>query len=166
MTYQVNETVVLSGHGVGRVAALVTKNFNSAELQQYYEVVTERSTVWVSVAQAEAHGLRPLTSRAELVRCREVLRSQPQTLKSDFQLRRVELNKRQKLPTLEAACELVRDLSARTWRAALNDADNNVLRHAQTGLAEEWAAASGVSLAQANSELAALLLEGRQAWQG
>ncbi len=162
MPYQVNETVVLSGHGVGRVAALVSKRFNSTDPQQYYEVVTGRSTVWVAVATAASHGLRPLTSRAELGRCRELLRSRPTPLNNDFQQRRHELNGRQKLGTFQAACELVRDLNARTWRSALNDVDRALLDQARDGLCEEWAAVDGVSVSQANAEVAALLQEGRE----
>jgi RNA polymerase-interacting CarD/CdnL/TRCF family regulator len=165
MPFQKDETVVLIGHGVGRIADLVNKSFGSAEHQQYYEVLTERSTVWVAVETAGTHGLRPLTERAELDRYRELLRSRPTPLKSDYHLRRLELQNRQRVGTFEAMCELVRDLAARTWHAALNDVDNSMLRQAQAGLCQEWAAADGVSLPEANSEVAALLLEGRQAWQ-
>jgi CarD family transcriptional regulator len=162
MSYQVDETVVLSGHGLGRIAGLVTKSFGSAERQQYYEVVTGRSTVWVAVETADARGLRPLTSRAELGRYRDLLRSRPVPLISDYQKRRHELHSRQRLGTFQAICELVRDLSARNSQAALNDVDNTLLHQAQAGLCEEWAVVDGVSLPQANSEVAALLLEGRQ----
>lgn len=163
MPYQVNETIMLSGHGLGKVAGLVTKSFGSAEPQQYYEVVTARSTVWVAVATAETHGLRPLTSRAELSRYRDVLRGRPMPLNKDYQQRRHELHGRQKLGTFQATCELVRDLNARTWQSALNDVDQALLTQAQAGLCEEWAAVDGVSLPEAHSEVAALLLEGRAA---
>ncbi len=162
MSYQVNETVVLNGHGLGRIDGLVTKNFGTATGQQYYEVVTGRSTVWVAVATADTHGLRPLISRTELGRCRALLRSRPVALNKDYQQRRHELNSRQKIGTFQAACELVRDLTARTWQSPLNDVDKALLDQAEAGLCEEWAAVDGVSLPEARSEVAALLLEARQ----
>jgi RNA polymerase-interacting CarD/CdnL/TRCF family regulator len=162
MPYQVNETIVLNGHGMGRITGLVTKSFGSAALQQYYEVVTGHSTVWVAVETAEARGMRPLTSRADLGRYRDLLRSRPVALISDYQKRRHELHIRQKVGTFESMCELVRDLSARSAQAALNDVDKSLLDQAQAGLIEEWAAVDGVSLPEAHSEVDALLLESRQ----
>jgi RNA polymerase-interacting CarD/CdnL/TRCF family regulator len=162
MPYQVDETIVLSGHGIGRIAALVNKSFGTAERQSYYEVVTARSTVWVAVETAEARGLRALASRAELDHCRDLLRSRPVPLGGDHLQRRHELNARQKLGTLQAVCELVRDLSARDAKTTLNDVEKALLQGAQTALCEEWAAVDGVPLPQASSAVTALLLEGRQ----
>ena len=162
MPYEINETIVLSGHGIGRITGLVTKNFGAAEPQPYYEVLAGRSTVWVAVENAEARGLRPLASRAELGHCRELLRSRPRPLERDYQKRRQELHARQKVGTLESACELLRDLSARNSQAPLNDVEKTMLQGTQSDLCEEWAAVYGVSLPQANSEVAGLLQEGRQ----
>jgi RNA polymerase-interacting CarD/CdnL/TRCF family regulator len=162
MPYQVNEIVVLTGHGLGRIDSLVTKSFGTVSGQEYYEVVTGRSTVWVAVATAATHGMRPLISRTELGRYRDLLRSRPVALNKDYQQRRHELNNRQKIGTFQSACELVRDLTARTWQSPLNDVDKAMLDQAHTGLCKEWAAVDGVSLPQARSEVAALLLEARQ----
>jgi len=164
MPYEIDDRVVLNPHGVGRIAGLVTKRFTTAQVQEYYEVATERSLVWVAVDGAEARGLRPVTGKAELDRFRDVLRSRPVALNTDHRQRHLELHNRERLGTFQAACELVRDLTAYTWKKPLNDVDTATFRHAQTGLCEEWAAAEDVPLAQANAEVAALLLEGRQAW--
>ena len=162
MLYQVDETIMLSGHGIGRIVALVAKSFGTAKRQSYYEVVTARSTVWVAVETAEARGLRALSSRAELDHCRDLLRSRPAPLLGDHLKRRQDLNARQRLGTLQAACELVRDLSARDSKVTLNDVEKTVLKGAQTVLCEEWAAVDGIPLPQASSEVTALLQEGRQ----
>jgi RNA polymerase-interacting CarD/CdnL/TRCF family regulator len=162
MLYQVNEMVVLNGHGLGRIDSLVTKSFGAAAGQEYYEVVTNRSTVWVAVATAETHGMRPLISPTDLGRYRELLRSRPVALNKDYQQRRHELNNRQKIGTFQAACELVRDLTARTWHSPLNDVDKALLDQAHAGLCEEWAAVAEIPLPEARSEVAALLLEARQ----
>jgi RNA polymerase-interacting CarD/CdnL/TRCF family regulator len=162
MPYQINETIVLSGHGIGRITGLVTKGFGTAEPQPYYEVSAGRSTVWVAVDTAEARGLRPLASRADLGQCRELLRSRPTPLDRDYQKRRQELHARQKVGTLQSTCELVRDLSARNSQVTLNDVEKTLLQGTQSVLCEEWAAVDGVSLPQANSEVTELLLAGRQ----
>jgi RNA polymerase-interacting CarD/CdnL/TRCF family regulator len=165
MPYHIDERVVLKAHGVGRITGLVTKSFAKAELQEYYEFATERSTIWVAVDLAEAHGMRPLTGKAELGRYRDVLRSRPVALINDHRQRHLALQGREKLGTFQSACELVRDLSAHTWKKPLNDVDTTTLRHAQNGVCEEWAAVDDITLPEAKSQVAALLLEGRQAFQ-
>lgn len=165
MPYEIDDRVVLNPHGVGRIAGLVTKRFTSAQDQEYYEVATERSLVWVAVDGAEARGLRPVTSKTDLDQFRDVLRSRPVVLNADHRQRHLELHNRERLGTFQAACELVRDLTAYTWKKPLNDVDTATFRHAQTGLCAEWAAADDITLEQANAVVAALLLEGRQAWQ-
>jgi CarD family transcriptional regulator len=164
MPYEVDDRVVLSPHGVGRIAGLVTKSFAPAEQQEYYEVATERSLVWVAVDRAEARGLRRVTGKIELDHFRNVLRSRPTVLNTDHRQRHLELQSRERLGTFQSVCELVRDLTAYTWKKPLNDVDTATLRHAHTDFCAEWAAADEIPLVQANAEVAALLLEGRQAW--
>ena len=164
LPYEIDDRVVLNPHGIGRIAGLVTKSFAPTGQQEYYEVATERSLVWVAVDRAEARGLRPVTGKAELDRFRGVLRSRPTVLNADHRQRRLELQTRERLGTFQSVCELVRDLTAYTWKKPLNDVDTATLRHAHTDFCAEWAAADEVTLAQANAEVAALLLETRQAW--
>jgi RNA polymerase-interacting CarD/CdnL/TRCF family regulator len=79
MTFQVDEAVVYSACGIGRIVALVTKRFAAAEARLYYEVAIEKSVVWVPVDAGSASGLRSLTTKKELAHYRGVLRSQPVT---------------------------------------------------------------------------------------
>lgn len=164
LPYEIDDRVVLNPHGIGRIAGLVTKSFAPTGQQEYYEVATERSLVWVAVDRAEAHGLRPVTSKTEMNHYRELLRGRPTLLNTDHRQRHLELHNRERLGTFQAACELVRDLTAYTWKKPLNDVDTATLRHAHTDVCAEWAAADDVTLALANAEVAALLLEGRQAF--
>jgi RNA polymerase-interacting CarD/CdnL/TRCF family regulator len=61
-------------------------------------------------------------------------------------------------------CEIVRDLTARSWRKPLREADTASLRRARERLCQEWAAAEDVTLAEATREVDALLLEARQVY--
>jgi RNA polymerase-interacting CarD/CdnL/TRCF family regulator len=163
MAFQINDPVVYTACGIGRVAAVVTKRFNQAEARQYYEVETERSTVWVSVDAGPDSGLRPLTTHKELKRYRDVLRSQPAPLSIDARQRRTDLAARLRAGSFQGICEVVRDLTALSWRKTLNEADLLVLRKVHDGLCQEWAAAADIPLAAAVEEIAAILLENRQA---
>jgi len=161
--FQVNDSVVYTACGIGRVAALVTKRFQDAQDRLYYEVVIERSTIWVSVDSGPTSGLRLLTLKADLARYREVLLSQPGKLIPDARQRRTEVSGRLKGGSFQSICEVVRDLTALSWVKALNEADSIALRKTRDGLCQEWAAAEGIPLPQAVEEVNALLLENRQA---
>ncbi len=159
MTFQVNDRVVHSAHGVGQIVGLVTRRFPELEARQYYEVAIERSTVWVPVDGDIARELRLLTPKAELARYRAVLQGRPTPLTPDHRQRRLDLNNRLKVGSLQELCEVVRDLTARGWKKPLNEMDAAGLRRAREGLCREWAAAAEVSVAIAAQEIDALLLE-------
>jgi len=164
MTFQVNERVVYPAIGVGRVVGVVSKAFAEAEERQYYEVIGERTTAWVSVEDSIEKGLRRLTRPDELGPLRAVLRGQPVDLNTDSRQRQLEIRDRLKSGSLRAMCEVVRDLSGRAWHKTLNDSDMNALRRSSGALYEEWAAASGVTPGQATAEVAGLLGEARQTY--
>jgi len=165
MNFKVNERVVYPAMGVGRVVGLVSKIFTEAEERLYYEVLGDRSTVWVSVEDSAAKGLRRLTRPDELGPLRTVLRGQPVDLNADSRQRQLEVRDRLRGGSLQAMCEVVRDLSGRAWHKTLNDSDLAALRRSSTALYEEWAAATGVTPSQATAEVAGLLGEARQTYK-
>jgi CarD family transcriptional regulator len=165
MPFKVNDQVVYPAFGVGRIAALVKRQFSQAEMQAYYEVVTDRSTAWVRVDDPDTGGLRRLTEKAELAHYRAVLRGQPAALNPDHRQRHMELQTRFKRGTLQDICEMVRDLSGRGWVKALSEADSSALRKSRDGLVQEWAAADKITPQEATAEVNALLQEGRQTFQ-
>ena len=166
MPFKIDEQVVYPAFGIGRVAALVTKSFFEAESQIYYEVTGDRSTVWVQVNECAARGLRRLTRPDELAHFRDVVGGQPVSLNQDHRQRQVELRGQFKLGTMQGLCEMVRDLSARSWLKPLNEMDSRALRMSRDAICEEWAATENIPLPEATAELAGLLLEGRNKFQG
>jgi len=165
MSFQINDRVVYPAFGVGRVVGLVTRTFAAAEARLYYEVLGDRSTVWVQVDGDADHGLRRLTRPDELAHFRAVLRGQPVDLNADSRQRQLEVRDRLRSGSLQATCEVVRDLSGRGWHKTLNDSDMTALRRSSNALYEEWAAASGVTPSQATAEVAGLLGEARQTYK-
>jgi len=165
MLYHVDEHVVHPAHGVGRIVGLVTGRFDSTDARQYYEIAVERATVWVPVEGDPDNALRPLTAKADLPRYRRVLRSSPAELKSDPRQRRTELLDRLRGGAFLDRCEIVRDLTARSWRKALGEGDSSALRKAWEALCQEWAAAEGVPVTEAAAEITDLLREAQTARQ-
>jgi RNA polymerase-interacting CarD/CdnL/TRCF family regulator len=162
--FKVNDAVVYTACGIGRIAALVTKAFQDKPACEYYEVIVDRSTIWVAVDAGPASGLRLLTLKAELARYRDILRGRPGKLIADARQRKLEVADRLKSGSFQATCEVVRDLTALSWSKALNEADSITLRKMRDGLYQEWAAAADMPLADAVEEVNGLLLESRQAY--
>lgn len=165
MPFEIGDRVVYPAIGIGRIVGLVMKSFFGAETQLYYEVIGDRSTVWVQTDKASARGLRRLARQDELEHYRRIVGGRPVALNQDRRQRQFELRSQLQLGTLQSLCEMVRDLSARGWVKPLNESDSQALRKSRDAVCQEWAAAGGVSILQATSELAALLLEARHTYQ-
>jgi RNA polymerase-interacting CarD/CdnL/TRCF family regulator len=163
MRFRANDLLVHPQYGVGRVVKLETRQFGPGTKQQYYEIAIPTGTAWVPV-EGPASGLRKLTAKGDLARYRDVLRARPIPLASDHKQRQIALTERLKESSFQARCEVVRDLTAHSWDKPLNESSGNLLRNARLVLCAEWAAAEGLSLAEAMGEVEALLLEGKRAY--
>lgn len=161
MGYRVDDWVVHPQHGVGRVVKLEVRQFGPGTKQRYYEISIPTGTIWVPV-DGPPNALRRLTSKGELGRYRGLLRSRPTALASDHRQRQLALVERLRESSLQARCEVVRDLTAHSWLKPLNESSGTLLRNARQVLCAEWAAAEGLSLAEAAHEIEALLVEGRK----
>lgn len=155
--FQVGEVIVHPSHGVGRVVQLAEKQFSEATASLYYELALAKGTLWVQAESAEAARLRPVTPKAELARYRSVLQSTPEPLHKDHRQRNLELTARLRPGSFLGLCEVVRDLTARGRHKPLNDYDAAALHRVQERLYNEWAAAAGVSVAEATGEIMTLL---------
>jgi CarD family transcriptional regulator len=163
MRFRANDLIVHPQHGVGRVVKLESREFGQGKRQEYYEIAIPTGTVWVPV-EGPAHGLRKLGSKADLGRYRSVLRSRPTPLSPDHKQRQIALVERLRESSFQARCEVVRDLTAHSWEKPLNESSGNLLRSARQVLCAEWAAAEGLTLAEATREVEALLLEGKETY--
>jgi RNA polymerase-interacting CarD/CdnL/TRCF family regulator len=166
MRFQVGDKVFHPISGVGHIETIEKKIFLGTESRLYYQVATDKSTVWVPVDAQAVIGLRPLTTKRDLARFRSVLKSRPASLTNNHGKRHLEISNRLKGGSLEVMCEAVRDLAGRGWHKPLSNADASSLRKAREALCQEWAAADGVSIAEASQEVESLLTDGRKAHKG
>jgi len=154
---EIGERVVHPQYGVGHVVKLEEREFEPGVMRRYYEIaISGGSTVWVPV-DLSTYGLRKLTVRTEIDRCREILASRPAPLTEDSRLRQTDLAARLKEGTIAAHCEVVRDLSGYGAHKPISGTIAAFLRGAQDVLSQEWAIVEGVTLAQAVYEISTLL---------
>jgi CarD family transcriptional regulator len=157
MRFKVGDCVVHPSHGVGRIVRLEVQTFMASQAQLFYEITTSKSTVWVPVDGKPGGGLRRLSSKQDLAHCRRLLQKSPAVLEPDHRKRQLELAARLRGGSFQTLCEVVRDLTARGRIKPLNEADSAALRRARSALLQEWAAAAGISLAEATAEVDGLL---------
>jgi RNA polymerase-interacting CarD/CdnL/TRCF family regulator len=156
MAFKVGDRVVHPQYGVGHVVKLEDREFEPGTMRRYYEISIPGSTLWVPLDQP-TFGLRKLTTRGEIDRCREVLASRPLPLTEDSRLRQSDLAARLKVGTIIAHCEVVRDLAAYGAHKPISGTIAAFLRGAQDVLSQEWAAVEKITLAEASAEINLLL---------
>ena len=157
MEFKAGDSIVHPRYGVGSVVRLEEKCLAEDRLRLYYVVAVEKSTVWVPADEGNTAGLRAVTPRRDLAQYRNVLKGQPSKLERDHNKRRQEINERVKDGSFQNLCEVVRDLTAQSWKRPLGEADLLLLQRLNNSLYREWAVATGVSVAEAADEIQALL---------
>jgi CarD family transcriptional regulator len=163
MIFKVGDKVVHPQYGVGQVVRLDEREFEPGVMRRYYEIsIPGGSTVWVPVDLTPS-GLRELTAKSEIARCRQILSSLPSPLSEDARLRQSDLSVRLKQGTIAAHCEVVRDLAAHGAHKPISGTIAAFLQSTQNVLCQEWATVEGITLAEAAAEVEALLEKGRLA---
>lgn len=163
MEFLVGDQVVHPQHGVGHVAKLEEREFEPGTVRQYYEIsLMNGSTVWVPL-DLSISGLRRLTSRGEITRCRKILESRPAPLDEDARYRQAGLAARLKKGTIRTQCEVVRDLYAYGEHRSLNGTIGIFYKAAQDVLCQEWSVVEDVPIADAAREIETLLEKSRLA---
>jgi RNA polymerase-interacting CarD/CdnL/TRCF family regulator len=162
MKLEVGDRVVHPQYGVGYVVKLDEREFEPGVIRRYYEIAIPGSTLWVPL-DLPTFGLRKLTVRTEIDRCRKILESSPSPLTEDSRLRQSDLAARLKQGTISAHCEVVRDLAAYGARKPLSGTIAAFLRVTQEVLSQEWATVEGITVSEAVLEIGVLLEKSRQA---
>ncbi len=163
MEFKAGDSVVHPTYGVGQIVRLEERQLAEDEPRLYYVIVADKSTVWVPVNADPVAPLRKVTSKHEMERYRNLLKSNPMSLEKDPSKRRLEIATRLRRGSFQSLCEVVRDLTAVGWYGRINEGDAAFLLKARDNLSREWAAAAGMSVSKAIQEVDALLLAGREA---
>lgn len=161
MKLEIGDRVVHPQYGVGHVVKLDEREFEPGVIRRYYEIAIPGSTLWVPL-DMPTFGLRKLTVKSEIARCRKILESHPAPLTEDSRLRQSDLAARLKQGTIIAHCEVVRDLSGYGAHKPLSGTIAAFLRVTQEVLSQEWATVEGITVSEATFEIGVLLEKSRQ----
>jgi RNA polymerase-interacting CarD/CdnL/TRCF family regulator len=161
MEFKIGDRVVHPKYGVGIVANLKDREFEPGVMHRYYEISMPGTTLWVSL-EMPTFGLRKLTVRSEIARCRIILASPPAPFIENVRERQTEMADQLKLGTIAAHCEVVRDLYAYFADKPSSGRIGGLLQIVQDILCQEWALVEGVTLLDAAEEIKTLLETSRQ----
>lgn len=162
MQFKVGDRVVHPAHGIGHIKEIEEKRFSEPGARLYYKIALLKRTIWIPVEAHEVSGLRLVTVKSDLDHYRNLLKSPPVLLEKNHHRRHLELVNRLKQGSFQIVCEVVRDLTAWSWRKPLGPTDLATLQKLRQSLYQEWAAAADVSTTEASDEIDALLLITRQ----
>jgi RNA polymerase-interacting CarD/CdnL/TRCF family regulator len=105
---------------MGHIVQIEEKQFSEKVKRLYYRVaLLPKHTIWVPVETSERTGLRPVTAKNQLDQYRDLLKSRPVTLPKKYDQRRRELLSRLNQGSFQVVVEVVRDLTAWSWRKPL-----------------------------------------------
>ena len=163
--FKVGDIVVHPVYGVGHIAQIEEKQFSEKVRRLYYRIaLLPKHTIWIPVETYERSGLRSVTAKNELEQYRDLLKSRPVTLPKKFDLRHRELLGRLNQGSFQVVVEVVRDLTAWSWRKPLGSVDIATLQKTRESLYREWATAAGVTTTEAIKEIDTLLMVNRQVY--
>ncbi|MBI5032700.1 MAG: hypothetical protein HZB51_19425 [Chloroflexi bacterium] len=160
MHFEIGESVVHPVHGVGTIKSFSKRLILGETAQEYYQVITGKSIIWVPTNDQGSTVLRKVAPKASLNECRGILRHQPVPLDRNRKIRELELAHLLKDKLLPALCTTVRDLRAHSRQTPLGRIESDLLRKTFKALCDEWAAIEGVSAVIALGEIESLLGEG------
>ena len=162
MQFKVGDQVIHPRHGLGHITKLAVKQFVEGEKRLFYEISFPGSTLWVPLNLTES-GIRKLTVKSEVDKCRLLLKAPADSLNGDPRLRQKVLVDHLKEGTFTAHCEVVRDLTAHSWQKSLSGGIASFLNSTRDVLCQEWAAVEEISVEDASLEIGTLLEKGKQA---
>jgi len=163
MQFKVDDLIVHPAYGIGRIVKIEEKQFSEKRPRLYYKVSLSERTVWAPVEGQQNSRFRPVTARRELDQYRNLLKSEPVPLNKNHHQRHRELLSRLKKGSFKEICEIVRDLTAWSWRRPLGPTDTATLQKTRESLYDEWAAAASISRTEAVQEVESLLQSTQQA---
>ena len=166
MQLKIGDLVVHPAFGLGYIVEIEERPLSEKKTHLYYKIVRLKHTMWIRVEAQEATGLRLVTAQSELDHYRDLLKSPPVALDTNFQQRHLELVSLLNQGSFQGVCEVMRDLTAWGGREPLNRADTTTLQKTRDSLSQEWAAAAGVSPTEAIREIDSLLLAPQPAYIG
>ncbi len=166
MQFKVGDLIVHPAYGIGQIVNVEEKQFSGKKARLYYKVTWPKRTVWIPVESQGVSRFRPVTAKSDLDQYRHLLKSRPMPLTKNHHRRHRELVSRLKQGSFRVVCEVVRDLTAWSWRKPLGPTDTATLQKTRESLYREWAMAADVSMAEAIKEVESLLRVTRQAYMG
>lgn len=146
-------------HGVGEIECIEEKELGGTSTT-YYKVVTDDSTLWVPLTEADESLFRPLASQEEFEQVLEILQRPPREMASNHLSRRSRINTVRTANSLEEIARLLRDLWGRRAERQLNGTEERALRSLTNRLVSEWSVARDVDKSEAEDRMRDLLDRG------
>lgn len=158
VTFKVGDNAVYPNYGVGKVAAIETKEFQGAK-QTFYVVqfVDTGIKVMVPTDNAEARGLRPIISRDEADKVMDLLKRTDVKIDNQTWNRRYrEYMEKIKTGSVYEIAEVLRDLYLLKVDKELSFGERRMLEKARKLLLNELSLAAGKEELESEKDVAAI----------
>lgn len=136
--------IVHAYYGIGQITKVETKAIGE-DKAKYYRVDARNSTYFVPVKNVDPDRIRPLASDYKFRKAKKILKSDPENLPENHNDRRKYISEVVTNSEMDAAAELIRDLSFRKQVHGLNDYEQKVLENTEKMFIREWSIIQNIS---------------------
>lgn len=154
--FNIGDKVIHWPHGPGEIVLIEERPIHG-QVTNCYVVRTANMTIWVPIDMERQQSIRSATPPAEFSRLLQILSGPGEPLPEDRAIRKDLLTARMREGQMSSIFHVVRDLTTYKRSAKLNDNERGILEKAITALLEEWVSSLGVTHAQAQHDMYALL---------
>jgi RNA polymerase-interacting CarD/CdnL/TRCF family regulator len=159
MNYKIGDKVIHTSFGFAEIIGIENKVVSGMS-QKYYVAKTKEMEIWVPISENDHPSkIRLPSSIFEFQDCFKILKSKYTPLSPDRNIRKTSINSKNNIGTINASCELIRDLSNYKIQNKINDNEKTILEKAILVLLDEWGFVFNIPSSQARSELNKLLNE-------
>lgn len=161
--FDTGDAIVHPTRGVGVVIGIKERKWQGSSSPYYQiELLGREPTLrlMIPVEEADSLGVRLAIPRSKVKQVWRVLRSDPETLPSNHKTRHSMLREKLHAGDVFQVAEVIRDLTwRRKWEDHLTTRGKRIYKEAMMFLAGEIAAAQGIEVAEAMTEVRAKLRE-------
>ena len=149
---KVNDFIVHSAHGVGKIMGLATKDLRG-EKRIFYRVETDILTYWLPVVESQSGRIRLVRAPSTFSNAVSVIRKKPKVMDNFFRSRIKHIKEEIDKCSVSCNATLIRDMSARNVNKGLHMNENRILDKLKSQFVNEWSISADIEKTEAENKL-------------
>jgi CarD family transcriptional regulator len=152
MKLKVNDYVVHSAHGVGKIKGLASKVLRG-EKRIFFRIETDMLTYWLPVVESQSNRIRLVRAPSTFSNAVSVIRKKPKTMDNFFRARIKHIQDEIAKCSVSCNAILIRDMNGRNVNKGLHMNENRILDRLKSQFVNEWSVSAHIEKSVAEIKL-------------